>query len=98
MAIGLEEKIVKNLVDALSKYREVKRAVIFGSRAQGNYKYNSDIDLAVYCDENFPSELYNELDIAAGIYKIDVIDVGILHNNNLLKSIERKGIVLYNQY
>ncbi len=95
MTIGLEEKIVKSLVDALSKYREVKRAVIFGSRAQGNYKYNSDIDIAVFCDENIPSELYNELDVAAGIYKIDVIDMGRLHNNDLLNSIELKGIVLY---
>lgn len=95
MTMGLDENIIKSLINALSKYRQVSRAVIFGSRAQGNYKYNSDIDIAIYCDGNIPAQLYLELDDAAGIFKIDVVDVGRLHNDVLLKNIEQKGIVFY---
>ena len=32
----------------LSKYPEIDKASIFGSRAKGNYKNGSDIDIALY--------------------------------------------------
>ena len=84
MSLGLDENIIQSLIRALAKYKQVKHAKIFGSRAEGNYKYNSDIDIAVYCEGDFPPELYLDLDDAAGIYKIDVVDVGKLHNDEIV--------------
>ena len=36
------------LINALSKFTEIEKAVIFGLRVKGNYKEGSDIDVAIY--------------------------------------------------
>ncbi|MEA1962389.1 MAG: nucleotidyltransferase domain-containing protein [Bacillota bacterium] len=74
---------------------EVKRAVIFGSRARGDYRYNSDIDLAVYAQGSPSVALYLDLDEAAGIYKLDFIDMTRLTNSKLRQHIEEEGIQIY---
>ena len=44
---GLEEKIVENIINILRKYEEVESAKIFGSRARGDYREASDIDIVL---------------------------------------------------
>jgi len=47
MRFGLSKRAEDSLTAALSKFPEIERAVIFGSRAMGNYKPGSDVDLAI---------------------------------------------------
>lgn len=95
MRFGLEERIIEKIVSAIDKHKAVKRAVIFGSRARGDYRYNSDIDIAIYTDGQACSGLIDDIDHAAGIYKVDVVDVNSLENDDFKKSIERDGIEIY---
>jgi predicted nucleotidyltransferase len=95
MMFGLKDEIIEGIRNVFIRYPEVKRAVIFGSRARGDYKYNSDIDLAVYCEGNIPSELWLDLDEASGIYKIDVVDMTSLSNEKLRQQIEEQGVEIY---
>lgn len=95
MMFGLKDEIMEGIRNVFIRYPEVKRAVIFGSRARGDYKYNSDIDLAVYCEGNIPSELWLDLDEASGIYKIDVVDMTSLSNEKLRQQIEEQGVEIY---
>lgn len=44
---GLEEKTVAQVVRVLANFPEIKKAMLFGSRAKGTYKRGSDIDLAL---------------------------------------------------
>ncbi|MFA9560242.1 nucleotidyltransferase domain-containing protein [Evansella sp. AB-rgal1] len=44
---GLREEDIQYIKDVLSTYDEDENAFIFGSRAIGNYKKGSDIDIAV---------------------------------------------------
>ncbi|MEW5845474.1 MAG: nucleotidyltransferase domain-containing protein [Bacteroidota bacterium] len=44
---GISEKSYLLIIDVLKSYPEVEAAIIFGSRAKGNYKNGSDIDLAL---------------------------------------------------
>jgi len=44
---GLTEKTMVRIHEILSRYPAVNRAVLFGSRAKGNFKPGSDIDLAI---------------------------------------------------
>lgn len=85
----------KVIVGELQKRENVTRAVIFGSRARKDYNYNSDIDLAVYCEGNLPSRLRSDLDEVAGIYKIDVIDMNSALDEELRQRIEKQGIEIY---
>jgi len=95
MKFGLKNEIIEKIQQVLTKYPNVVRAVIFGSRARGDYKYNSDIDLAVYCEDRIPTGLRLDLDEAAGIYKIDVVDMNSPLNERFRQRIEEQGIEIY---
>ncbi|MDA8236243.1 MAG: nucleotidyltransferase domain-containing protein [Clostridia bacterium] len=71
--------------------------MLFGSRARGDYRYNSDIDIAVYAPGGLPAELYFNLDEAAGIYKINLVDMGSLENEKLIENIQREGIEIFSR-
>jgi len=64
------EKIVKFL-----KEREIKNIYLFGSRARGDYKINSDIDIAILGKFNYREKrkLKEKIDEIAGIYSVDLI-------------------------
>ena len=95
MMFGLEEKIIEGIKRVLRENSSVTRALIFGSRARGDYKYNSDIDLAVYSAETLPTGLWLDLDEAAGIYKIDVIDMSSSLDERFHQRIEKEGVEIY---
>ena len=44
---GLLERDLKYILEAVRKYPEIEKVIIFGSRAMGNYKPGSDIDIAL---------------------------------------------------
>ena len=51
---GISEKSYFLLLNTFSKYPEIEEVILFGSRAKGNYKKGSDIDLAIkgeYCNK-----------------------------------------------
>ena len=96
--MGLKPERLNKIRCVLARYPQVNRAVIFGSRARGDFKPNSDIDLAVYLadsEDKMPGELLLEIDDAAGIYKIDVIDMLRLNNEPLRQRIEEEGVEIY---
>jgi predicted nucleotidyltransferase len=95
MNFGLPEHILQAIIGELEKRENVTRAVIFGSRARGDYRYNSDIDLAVWCEGELPPDLRLDLDEAAGIYKIDVVDMHGLTSDKLERRIEEQGVEVY---
>ncbi|BCV25415.1 nucleotidyltransferase family protein [Gelria sp. Kuro-4] len=95
MKFGLPEPVLQAIVRELAKRENVLRAVVFGSRARGDHKYNSDIDLAVYCEGALPPDLSLDLDEAAGIYKIDVVDMNGLESGRLRLRIEEEGVEVY---
>ena len=95
MKFGLEDKKIKKIVSVFSKYEAVEKAVIFGSRARGDFEYNSDIDIAVYTNGESVTRLQSDLEEAVGIYKLNLIFMDELNNDQLRKNIERDGVELY---
>lgn len=45
MSFGLNETTIQRMHDVLAKYPAVEQAIIYGSRAMGNYREGSDIDI-----------------------------------------------------
>jgi len=45
---GFKPGDLETIVQTLSKFPEIKKAVIFGSRAKGTYQAGSDVDIAVW--------------------------------------------------
>ncbi len=95
MKLGLPENILRAIIHELQKRENITRASIFGSRANGDYRYNSDIDLAVYSEGKMPMGLWSSLEVAAGIYKIDVVDMSGPLDEKLRRRIADEGKEIY---
>ena len=48
MKYGLPEPAIRELCAVFARYPQVEKAVLYGSRAKGNYKNGSDIDLTLH--------------------------------------------------
>ncbi len=92
MKFGLEEDVYKEIKNALSKFPYT--FYIFGSRAKGNYKKISDIDLAIFekIDNIEQFRIKNELDKLDIIYMIDIVFVNENTKGELVNSIKKEGV------
>ena len=93
MRYGLSEETYNKIMEVI-KNNEKYKFILFGSRARGDYKKTSDIDIAI--KENVPREaqykIMNEIDLLDIIYKIDLVFIDEKTNPELLKSIRRDGV------
>ena len=88
-------------IHMLSRYFDetacIFKVIIFGSRAKGNYKNNSDIDFAVIgeIDSFFLRKIKDGLNNLPLIYKFDVLDFKSITNEKLLSQIKNTGKIFY---
>lgn len=94
---GLSKSEINLLTSVLRLYPQVQKALIFGSRAKGTAKTNSDIDLAIYGSLSALTlaQLAEDMDELPLPYLFDVKAVALLSNQALLEHIERVGIPIY---
>lgn len=92
---GIEEKIYINLMSYFKSNKYIKKVILFGSRAKGNYNYNSDIDLGILCDKKYKGTISVELDELVGIYSLDIVFLDAM-NEDIKLQIDRYGIEIYN--
>ena len=96
---GLKKETLSLIINEISNYKEIKEAVIFGSRAKGNYKTGSDIDIAIKGSEitqDIVDKLKNRLNQELPIpYFIDILDYENITSDDLIDHIDRVGFVFY---
>ncbi len=81
----------------LRRHPEVERAVLFGSRAKGSARPNSDFDLALWgrIDHRLLARLNAELDELPLPYTFDLVVYGDIRQAELRAHIDRVGRVVY---
>ena len=94
---GLKKDHIDLIQAVFVQYPQIERAIVYGSRAKGNYKPGSDIDLTIIGDLDYSNliKLENQLDDLLLPYKIDL---SLYHNFNhpkLIDHIKRVGKVFY---
>ncbi len=94
--LNLPESIMERIISILSKERNVEKVILFGSRARGDARSNSDIDLALIGD-NIPLSLHTKLRDNVGLYSLDIVRMNELDDELLLESIDKDGILLYSR-
>ncbi len=93
---GLLQKNIRAIKKAINDCPEIERAIVFGSRAMGNYKKGSDIDIAISGKKVNSktvlrlSENLNE--ISPLPYFFDIIHYEKILNTVLKKRIDEIGI------
>ncbi|MCT4606624.1 MAG: nucleotidyltransferase domain-containing protein [Marinisporobacter sp.] len=99
MKFGLKNFELNYIIDALKKFDVIEKAVIFGSRAKGNYKPGSDVDIGIYGENiNFDiiSALHAMLEEKSPLpYFFDIVDYTHLKHIKLKEHIDRVGKVIY---
>ncbi|MHB8174731.1 MAG: nucleotidyltransferase domain-containing protein [Nitrospirota bacterium] len=98
MKYGLKEETIEKINAVLSGFPEVEKAILYGSRAKGNFKRGSDIDLTLTGPGlAFKTMLRidNELDDLLLPYHIDLSILEKISNPDLVEHITRVGVVFY---
>jgi uncharacterized protein len=95
---GLNSKTLETIRSILTRNTKIKKAILYGSRAKGNYKPASDIDLALEGSELSLSDLLkieSELDESSIPYRVDLCLIHHIDNQELLDHIKRAGKIFY---
>ena len=90
---GIKERVLDE-IKALAKKYEIESVILFGSRARGDYKRTSDIDLAVSGGDvaRFVLDVEEE---TATLLKYDIVDLDSEMQDELRESIRKEGKILY---
>ena len=81
---------------ALARQYIAQRLVLFGSRARGDNRYNSDIDLAVYgMPQENQGSFWMDCEDLPTLLKFDIIHIHDGMNPAFLQNIEKDGVTLY---
>jgi predicted nucleotidyltransferase len=97
-SMGLSAGTLEQICATLARFPQVAQGVLYGSRAKGNFKPGSDIDLTLRGDGLTPS-LLGDIDMALDDlllpYEIDLSIYEQLGHAELLAHIDRVGRVIY---
>ena len=98
MTYNLDKKLIQS-IQRIGQSYAIERIVLFGSRARGDYKPASDIDLAVYPLPEFKNRgrMTSDFDDLNTLLKIDLLFINEQNDPQLLEDIEREGILIYEQ-
>ncbi|EPZ38341.1 nucleotidyltransferase [Anoxybacillus ayderensis] len=91
---GISQNVFERLMAYFRSEEEIQRVVLFGSRAKGTARYNSDIDLCIDYTGKQKWKVIDAIDEMVGIYSFDVLFFDSL-NKEIARQIERDGIVIY---
>ena len=95
---GLSEKTIAAIQGVLIKYPGIEKVVLYGSRAKGNFRNGSDIDLVLIGEKLTLSDQFKietELDDLLLPYKIDLVLYKQIDNRNLIDHINRVGLTFF---
>ena len=98
MRYGLKEQTIESICGVFARHPLVEKAMLYGSRAMGNFKPGSDIDLTLFGESLTSLELGiidEELDDLLLPYQIDLSISHRIENMDLREHIERVGVVFY---
>lgn len=87
-----------SLVSVFIKYNEIKSVKIFGSRAMGNFKASSDVDLCLFGNLTMEVsyKLQNQLSELTKLpYQFDIAVYSLIPEDGLKKHIDTFGTIIY---
>lgn len=97
---GVSDTIIHSIIRVCLDFKTVRRVLLYGSRARGDYQQGSDIDIAIdapMMDDKEFARLWNALDDLPIIYTMDIVHLQSLKNQRLLDAIHHDGRVLWSE-
>jgi predicted nucleotidyltransferase len=98
---GLKEATIHKICEVFARYPQVHRAILYGSRAKGNYKECSDIDLVLIGNEDLNDRLLARIDMEIDDlllpYMVDLSILSHITDPDVIDHIRRVGVVFYSR-
>ena len=93
MDTGIKKQVLDEILMAAEK-NNIEKVILFGSRARGDYRKTSDIDLAVSGGRiaHFQADIEEEVSTRLSF---DIVNMDGSVQEELVDSIKREGKVLY---
>jgi len=101
LRFGLKEATIIAMNSVFAGHSEIEKAVIYGSRAMGNYRNGSDIDLTLLGDSltyTQLSRIETQIDELLLPYSVDLSLFNHLDNPDLIEHIKRVGKIFYEHH
>jgi predicted nucleotidyltransferase len=95
---GLAASDIEKIVSVFCRYEGLDEVVLYGSRAKGNYRPGSDIDLTLKGKDlnlKILNRINTELDDLLLPYTFDVSIYAQIENEDLIDHIQRVGVTFY---
>lgn len=93
--MGIKQNVIEEIKGYAKKYG-LSKVIVFGSRARGDYREKSDIDLAVSGGDIIAFSLAVDEDTST-LLKFDIVNLDASVQEDLRQSIKREGIVIYEE-
>lgn len=90
---GIRATVIEEIIE-LAKTYNLNKVILFGSRARGDYKSRSDIDLAVSGGDCMRFSL-DVQEITSTLLFFDVVNLDGVVQRELLESITKEGVCIY---
>lgn len=98
MKYGLDEKNMERLNSVFKEFSEIDEIILYGSRAKGNFRKGSDIDIALK-GKKINHSILNKISLKLDdLYLPYILDLNLYHkinNIDLINHINRVGISIY---
>ncbi|MCB0392494.1 MAG: nucleotidyltransferase domain-containing protein [Bdellovibrionales bacterium] len=95
---GLNKNTISKIQNCFAKFKEIDKVLLYGSRAKGNYRIGSDIDLCIVgqnTNTNTVLKVENLLDDLMLPYSFDISVYHLIDNPSFVEHIDRVGITFY---
>ena len=95
---GLPPDVLERLNAVFRACPQIERVILYGSRAKGNFRRGSDIDLCLEADRMTIEDLLKlsgEIDDLLLPWKVDLVLKHAIENAELLAHIKRVGVPVY---
>lgn len=95
---GLPPLTLEKLSSVFARHDAIDAVLIYGSRAKGNYRAGSDIDLTIKGSEIPFAEfmqIEDQIDDLMLPYTVDLSQYPLLENADLIAHIDRVGVEIY---
>ncbi|WP_308462468.1 nucleotidyltransferase domain-containing protein [Clostridium weizhouense] len=96
--LNLDKNILEEIINISKKYDYIEKVVLFGSRARGDNKLKSDIDLAIYSDNDL-GEYIEDIELnTRTLLEFDFSDMKNIKDEFFKEQINKDGVIIYEKH
>ncbi|MBW6411598.1 nucleotidyltransferase domain-containing protein [Clostridium sp. YB-6] len=96
--MNLDKNILEEIINISKKYDYIEKVVLFGSRARGDNKLKSDIDLAIYSDNDL-GEYIEDIELnTRTLLEFDFSDMKNIKDEFFKEQINKDGVIIYEKH